>query len=69
MFMAPSGKWMRAGKSYANEKQAEGWLDFVSNYHRGCPVKVEPFTFKLIDGKMTPEDEKILSDKFNMDPI
>jgi hypothetical protein len=63
-----TGKWTRVGTPYGKKQTATGWLPVVRGSWRHCKVKVSPFTFRLIDGKLTPKAIATLDKKFNMDP-
>lgn len=68
MINNPVSGWMRVGKAYALPATAEFWLAIEQARNHGWPGKVEAFTFTMDAGVMDPKDQRILSEKFNMDP-
>lgn len=68
MVSHPSGKEIRVGHAYSDRETAKSWTRFVKASWRGCPVRIEKFTYTLIDGVMAEADKVKLSERYNMDP-
>lgn len=68
MVSHPSGETIRVGPAYKDKETAKSWGRFVKAAWRGCPVRIEKFTYTLTDGKMSEADKTKLSERYNMDP-
>lgn len=64
----PVSGWMRVGKAYALRATAEFSLPIARAGHHNWPGRVEAFTFTLDAGVMDPKDQRILRERYNMDP-
>lgn len=59
--------WVRVGDAYSTRREAEDWLDFVSESKGGRPAKVEELKLNYIGDALDEETIQILDEKFNMD--
>ena len=68
MVLHPLNGWLRNGNAYLTRDEAKEWVPFVRRYWKGLKTKIAPFTYTMIDGKMSDKSKAILDKKFTLEP-
>ena len=59
--------WFRVGNAYSSRQCAKSWLPFARKAWRRLPGKVEQCKLDFVDGVITDDSRKLLSDCYNME--